>query len=92
LKYARAHIFVEGDVNDISFNYFAKEKSNHLNLKGWVKSLPSGEVEVMFEGEEERIHEMVEWCKKGPSIFRNNTVRVEFSDFVGEFEEFEIRR
>jgi acylphosphatase len=89
LKYARAHLFVK--VRDISFNYFAKEKSNNLSLKGWIKNHPSGEVEAMFEGDEERIQEMVEWCKKGPSLFRDNTVRVEFSDYLGEFENFEIR-
>lgn len=92
MKYTRAHIFVAGDVGDMSFRYFTKEKSNILGLKGWVRNLQSGEVEVVFEGEEEKIKEMVEWCKKGPAIFRNNTVRVEFSDYVGEFEKFEIRR
>ena len=89
MKYARAHLIV--NVKDISFNYFAKEKSKHLSLKGWVRSLPSGEAEVVFEGEEERIREMVEWCKKGPSLFRDNTVQAEFSDYLGEFEDFEIR-
>jgi acylphosphatase len=89
LKYARAHLFV--NVKDISFNYFAKEKSKHLSLKGWMKNLPTGEVEVVFEGDEDRILEMIEWCKKGPSLFRDNIIRVEFSDYVGEFENFEIR-
>ena len=88
MKYARAHLIV--NVKDISFNYFAKEKSKHLSLKGWIRSLPSG-VEAVIEGDEERIREMVEWCKKGPSLFRDNTVRVNFSDYVGEFDNFEIR-
>jgi acylphosphatase len=82
---------VSGDVRDFSFQYFTKEKSNHLGLKGWVRDLPSGEVEVVFEGLEEKIREMVEWCKKGPTLFKNNKLRVEFSDFKGEFENFEIR-
>ena len=91
LKYARAHVFVTGDVRDFSFKYFAKEKSKHLDLKGWVRKLPSGEVEVLLEGLEEKIMEMLEWCKKGPAIFKDNRLRVEFSDYVGEFENFEIR-
>jgi acylphosphatase len=83
---------MEGDVKDLSFGYITKEKSKNLGLNGWVRKLPSGEAEAIFEGLEDKIREMVEWCKKGPEILRNNTIRVEFSDFRGEFENFEIRR
>lgn len=91
LKFIRAHVIVSGDVQGISFRYFTKEKSNNLGVKGWVRNLPSGEVEAVFEGMEDRTKEMVEWCKKGPWLAKVNNVKVEFSDYKGEFEGFEIR-
>ena len=75
----------------MSFRYYAKQKAISLGLKGWVKNLSSGEVEAVFEGFEDRIKEMVEWCKKGPWLAKVNNVKVEFSDYKGEFENFELR-
>jgi acylphosphatase len=58
-------------------------------LKGWVKNLDSGEVEAVFEGEEDNVKEMIEWCKKGFSFSRIDNVKVEFENYTGEFESFE---
>ena len=91
LKYARARVLVEGDVKDFAFRYFTKEKSNMLGLKGWVKKLPSEDVEIVLEGLEDNINEMLEWCKKGPTLFKTNIIKVEFADFEDEFDNFEIR-
>ena len=91
LKLTRAHVIVAGDVQGISFRYYTKQKAIILGIKGWVRNLTSGEVEAIFEGLEDRIREMVEWCKKGPWLSKVNNVRVEFSDYKGEFENFEIR-
>ena len=84
-------MIVTGDVQGISFRYYTKQKAIILEIKGWVRNLASGEVEAIFEGLEDRIREMVEWCKKGPWLAKVNNVRVEFSDYKGEFENFEIR-
>jgi acylphosphatase len=84
-------VIVVGDVQGISFRYYTKQKAIILGIKGWVRNLTSGEVEAVFEGLEDRIKEMVEWCKKGPWLTKANNVRVEFGDYKGEFENFEIR-
>ena len=91
LKFIRAHVIISGDVQGVSFRYYAREKANSLGIKGWVRNLPSEEVEAVFEGFEDGIKEMVEWCKKGPWLAKVNNVRVEFSDYKGEFERFEVR-
>jgi len=91
LKFVRTHVFVTGDVQEVSFRYYAKQKAASLEIKGWVRNLPSGEVEAVFEGLDDRIKEMIEWCKKGPWLAKVNTVKVDFSDYRGEFEGFEIR-
>ena len=91
MKFIRSHVIISGDVQGVSFRYYAKQKAISLGLKGWVKNLSSGEVEAVFEGFEDRIKEMVEWCKKGPWLAKVNNVKVEFSDYKGEFENFELR-
>ncbi|OGI11716.1 acylphosphatase [Candidatus Micrarchaeota archaeon RBG_16_36_9] len=91
LKLTRAHVIVSGDVQGISFRYYTKQKAIILGINGWIKNLVTGEVEAVFEGLDDRIKEMVEWCKKGPWLAKVNNVKVEFSDYRGEFEVFEIR-
>lgn len=91
LKSVRSHVLVSGDVQGISFRYYTKQKAISLGVKGWVRNLSSGEVEAIFEGLEDKIKEMIEWCKKGPWLTKVNNVRVEFSEYKGEFEGFEIR-
>jgi len=91
LKFVRSHVLIAGDVQGISFRYYTQQKAASLGIKGWVRNLPSGEVEAVFEGFDDRIKEMIEWCKKGPWLAKVNTVRVEFGDYKGEFEGFEIR-
>jgi len=91
LKLARAHVIVSGDVQGISFRYYTKEKAKNLEIRGWVRNLPTGEVEAVFEGFEDRINEMIEWCKKGPWLAKVNNVKVEFDDYKGEFDGFEKR-
>ena len=91
LKSVRSHIIVSGDVQGVSFRYYTKQKANSLGLKGWIRNLSSGEVEAIFEGHEDGIKEMIEWCKKGPWLSKVNNVKVKFSDYKGEFENFEIR-
>jgi len=91
LKLVRSHVIISGDVQGVSFRYYTKQKARSLEIRGWVKNLPSGEVEAVFEGNEDKIKEMIEWCKKGPWLSKVNNLKVEFSDYKGEFENFEIR-
>ena len=48
----RVHIFVSGLVQGVFFRYFTKKTADKLNLKGWVKNLDDGRVEILAEGDE----------------------------------------
>ncbi|MEM2478483.1 MAG: acylphosphatase, partial [Thermoproteota archaeon] len=52
---------------------------------------PDGRVEAVFEGEEETVMKMIEFCKKGPPGARVTDVKVEWEDYKGEFNRFSIR-
>lgn len=60
------HLLVKGKVQGVFFRATAQEMAELLQLKGWVKNTPAGEVEIMAYGERERVQKFIDWCKKGP--------------------------
>lgn len=63
----RVHVFISGTVQGVFFRAFINNKAHELGLKGWVKNTNDGKVEATFEGNEEKITEMLEFCNNGPS-------------------------
>jgi len=86
----RAHIFISGIVQGVYYRYNAMKKAQELGLKGWVRNLRDGRVEVVCEGRREDIDRLIEWCKKGPPGAYVESVQVAFEQFKGEFRTFEI--
>jgi acylphosphatase len=83
------HVIISGDVQGIGYRFHTRIKARNLGLKGFVRNLESGDVEAVFEGEENKVKEMIEWCKKGPTFAKVDDVKVEFEDYTGNFESFE---
>jgi acylphosphatase len=40
--------------------------AEQLGVAGWVRNLPSGDVEAVFEGSSATVAGAVEWCRRGP--------------------------
>ncbi len=64
---ARRYI-VKGRVQGVGFRYFTHRVAQELGVRGWVKNLPNGAVEVYAEGDEEPIEQLLTGLKKGPSL------------------------
>lgn len=62
----RIHAYISGRVQGVSYRSSTKAKAEELGVAGWVKNLPGGRVEAVFEGESEDVEKIIEWCKKGP--------------------------
>lgn len=90
-KRVRAHIFVSGRVQGIFFRSHTRQKAKELGVFGWVKNLPDGRVEAVFEGEKEKVQDLIEWARKGPPFANVNGVDVEWQEYKGEFDRFEIK-
>jgi len=90
-KKVRAHIFISGRVQGVFFRENTRQKAKELGVFGWVKNLPDGRVEAVFEGEKEKVEKMIEWSKKGPLIAKVNGIDIEWQEYKGEFENFEIK-
>ena len=87
----RAHVYVSGQVQGVFFRDSTREQAEQLGLTGWVKNLPDGRVEALFEGPSEKVREMVRWCKEGPSHAEVEDVDAEFEASEGGLNSFEVR-
>ncbi|MDH7477800.1 MAG: acylphosphatase [Candidatus Bathyarchaeota archaeon] len=87
----RAHVFVSGMVQGVFFRSKTQYEAKKRGVTGWVRNLPDGRVEAVFEGEEEKVKELVNFCRRGPPGARVTYVDVRWENYTGEFRDFEIR-
>ncbi|BAT71395.1 acylphosphatase [Thermosulfidibacter takaii ABI70S6] len=87
----RAHIWVSGKVQGVFYRATAKEIAKRLRLKGWVRNLPDGRVEIVAEGDEDALRAFVDWCWEGPPLARVEDVKVVWEEATGEFDDFYVR-
>ncbi|MDX1617300.1 MAG: acylphosphatase [Balneolaceae bacterium] len=87
----RAHIFLEGRVQGVGFRHFTKTNAQKIGVGGWVKNLPDGRVEAVFEGAEEDVEQMVELVRQGPRSSRVADMDVEWTEPKGDFDGFRVR-
>jgi len=87
----RAHVYVSGWVQGVFFRSETQEEALRLGLAGWVRNLPDGRVEAVFEGEKERVDKLVEFCRRGPPGARVTKIEVVWESYRGEFRGFRIR-
>ena len=80
----RVHVRIRGRVQGVFFRAEARARAESLGLGGWVRNAEDGSVEAVFEGDEERVSSMVDWCGRGPSGARVDNVEVELEEPTGE--------
>ncbi len=82
---------VYGRVQGVFFRTFVEEHAQLLGLRGYVRNLPSGDVEVVAEGERERVEKMVEYLKRGPPAAIVRRVVTSWSEYTGNYSSFRVR-
>ncbi len=87
----RAHLIIKGIVQGVFFRAFTRDVANRLALRGWVKNLPGGSVEAMFEGDKEEIEQAIKQCSLGPPGSRVDDVEVEWIEYQGDLKDFQVR-
>jgi acylphosphatase len=87
----RAHILVTGDVQGVFFRSGTRSEAHLREVTGWVRNLPDGRVEAVFEGEKDNVEGMVEFCRRGPPGSRVDDVDVSWEKPGHKHKGFEIR-
>jgi len=91
MEITRLHIVIEGIVQGVFFRASTIEESSKLGLTGWVKNCSDGRVEAVFEGEIDKIEQIIEWCKKGPPGAVVSNVETAWERETGEYDSFTIK-
>ncbi len=87
----RLEAIVSGRVQGVGFRAFVEVEALLLGLKGYVKNLPDGSVEVVSEGDEEKLEKLLAKLEHGNPLARVHEIRLDWSGAKGEFSGFTIR-
>ena len=87
----RVHVFITGRVQGVFFRSEAKHNADYYDVKGWVRNLPDGRVEAVFEGEKEAVQKLIAFCKRGPSAARVINLDLKWEPYTGELGMFKIK-
>ena len=87
---ARAHIFVSGRVQGVFFRDHTQRWASSLHLTGWVRNLIDRRVEVLVEGDKEKIENLIRKLEEGPPFAHVERVEVSWEKYRNEFDDFRI--
>jgi acylphosphatase len=77
-------------VQGVNFRYFTRRTAQQHEVTGWVRNLPNGDVEAVFEGRERDVRKVLEWCKVGPKAACVEEILIDWEGFRGEFTSFDV--
>lgn len=87
----RVHLRITGLVQGVSFRASARDVARRLGVAGWVRNLPSGEVEALAQAEREPLEAFIAWCRHGPDEARVEAVQVREERPAAGLAGFEVR-
>jgi acylphosphatase len=86
------HAIAHGRVQGVNYRAFVLEKARQLELKGFVRNLPSYEqVEIEAEGKKENLEELLVFLNQGPSFAQVDKVSVVWTKPSHKFQGFMIK-
>jgi len=91
MEKVRAHVMISGRVQGVFFRDYTQKAAQEKEIIGWVMNTRDGRVEAVFEGEKEKVEDMLRWCHQGSPHSRVTEVSVDWEEYSGEFEVFSVR-
>ncbi|HDS59602.1 MAG TPA: acylphosphatase [Thermoplasmatales archaeon] len=86
----RVHVWISGRVQGVWYRSHTQKAAHRQGVKGWVRNLPDGRVEAVFEGPEQSVKNMIDWCHRGSPMARVEDVEVAWEEPEG-CTDFEVR-
>ena len=80
----RVSVVASGRVQGVFYRTSCAEEALARGLAGWVRNLPDGRVEAVFEGPPPQVEAMLAWCRQGPPGARVEDLQVEPLDPTGD--------
>ena len=85
------NVLISGRVQGVWFRSSTKQKAEQLGVTGWVRNTKDGRVEAIFEGEENSVKSLIEWCHHGPPLAKIEKVEVNNQSPTNGFDGFSIK-
>lgn len=84
----RSHVWVEGRVQGVYFRMETRRMAASVGVTGWVRNLPDGRVEAVFEGPPEAVAKALAWVHHGPdrAVVTDVIVLAETPEGLADFE------
>lgn len=89
--YARLRLVVTGRVQGVFFRRATADEARTLGVRGWVRNLPDGRVEIVVEGKRSNLKILAAWAHLGPPAASVTGVDEQWSEFRNEFSGFRVR-
>ena len=86
----RYRVLVSGRVQGVFFRDTCRRLAEQHGVAGWVRTLPDGRVEAVFEGPAEDVGRLVDWSRHGPRYAAVDDIEVQAEPPEG-LAEFRIR-
>jgi acylphosphatase len=80
----RVRVRVRGRVQGVFFRAETRARAESLGIAGFVRNDFDGSVEAVFEGPDERVDSLVDWCRRGPSGAQVDEVEILDEEPLGE--------
>ncbi len=88
----QVHAVILGRVQGVCYRAWTQEIARSLGLKGWVRNLPDGSVELLAQGAAEPLRELLRLCQQGPPAACVEAVEEAWSEADSDFADFSIQR
>lgn len=86
------HILVSGRVQGVAFRHFARGMARSLGVRGFVRNLSDGRVEVLAQGADDALAHLVRSLEEGPPMAVVGRVETRWTDEPDRYPDFTVRR
>ena len=86
----RAHVWIKGRVQGVFFRAYTRDAALRERVTGWVRNVPDGRVEAVFEGDAEKVDAMLAWCREGSPLSHVDHLDIQEEVYQGEFDDFGV--
>jgi acylphosphatase len=84
------HMIARGRVQGVGFRFFVRDKAARFGVRGWVRNMPDGSVEIHAEGSKEQLDEFITAVKEGPLFGHVSDLELEQIEPTNDYTTFSI--
>lgn len=86
-----AKVLISGHVQGVGFRYFTTDLARNFGVNGWIRNLATGDVEIYVEGDKSTVSGFLKELKTGPRHGRIGNFQIEWKQFEGKYDSFQVR-